>query len=185
DLGDLRGEPVREAHSARAEPDERQVLGAAVALEDFVGDTGEGSVERSLVEDLRLLAGAWCAHLLSLRASPGSLKGKLQRTDSSHSTWRSSLVSTPRTRRCVTGAPALDGPPVVLDRDATSLHHEPPRGQGPHDLFRSLALPHDQTAPPADGPAVVAKIEDAGRMARDRGHEVAHQVSGAHVGGDR
>src|SRR5207245_5196452 len=81
DVGDLRGEAMREAHAARAEPDEREVLGAAVLLEDLVGDAGEGSVERGLVEDLRLLAGAWCGatHPLSLRASPGALKGKLGR----------------------------------------------------------------------------------------------------------
>src|SRR2546423_231854 len=68
-----------EALAARAEPDERQVLGAAVLLEDLVGDAGEGPVERALVENLRLLAvaGGGATHLLSLRASPGSLKGKL------------------------------------------------------------------------------------------------------------
>src|SRR4029450_1062591 len=80
DVRDLRGEAMREAHPARAQADERQILGAPVLLEDLVGDTGEGSVERGLVENLRLLAVAWCGatHLLSLRASPGALKGKLR-----------------------------------------------------------------------------------------------------------
>src|SRR2546427_596696 len=79
DLGDLGGEAMRETHAARSQPDERQVLGAAVLLEDLGGDAGEGPVERGLVEDLRFLPGASCGagHLLSLRASPGSLKGKL------------------------------------------------------------------------------------------------------------
>src|SRR5439155_20902602 len=79
-VGDVRGGARREAHAARAEHDEREVLGAAVLLEVLVGDAGEGSVERGLVEDLRLLAVTWCgaAHLLSLRASPGALKGKLR-----------------------------------------------------------------------------------------------------------
>ena len=78
DLGDLRGQAVREADAAGAQADERQILGAAVLLEDLVGDAGEGPVERGLVEDLRLLPVPWCgaAHLLSLRASRGSLKGK-------------------------------------------------------------------------------------------------------------
>src|SRR4029453_103616 len=80
DLGDLLGQPMRPAPApGRAPPDEGQVLGAAVPLENLVGDAGEGSVEGDLVENLRLLAVAWCgtAHLLlSLRASRGSLKGK-------------------------------------------------------------------------------------------------------------
>src|SRR3989454_3876572 len=97
DLRDLRGKAMREAHAARPQPDEREVLGAAVLLQDLVGDAGEGPVERGLVEDLRFLPVAWwgAAHLLSLRASPGSLKGK-HLIDSRHSTWRAPPVSTSR-----------------------------------------------------------------------------------------
>src|SRR6516165_3948317 len=102
----------------------------------------------------------------------------------SHSTWRSSVVSTERAPRGVSGAPALDGPAVVLDRDAACLHHEPPGGQGHHDLLRPLAVPHDQIGPAPGGYTIVTEIENTGRMARDRRHEVAHQVSRAHVGRD-
>src|SRR5439155_9609122 len=102
DLGDLRGEPVRQAHPARAQPDERQVFGAAVLLEDLVRDASEGPVERGLVENLRFLPVAWCgcgAHLLSLRASRGSLKGKHPKRPSSLYMARSLGVNGPRRRR--------------------------------------------------------------------------------------
>src|SRR5437667_406540 len=144
------------------QPDEREVLGAAVLLQDLVGDAGEGPVERGLVEDLRFLPVAWwgAAHLLSLRASPGSLKGK-HLIDSRHSTWRAPPVSTsPRAGR-LAGAPALDGPSLVLDRDAARFDHEASRRQGRHDLLYPLALPHDQIRAAAGGAAVVAEVEDA------------------------
>src|SRR4030095_13094322 len=95
DLRDLLGEPVRQAHAARAQSAEGKVLGATVPLENLVGDAGESSVEGDLVENLRLLAVAWCgaAHLLlSLRASRGSLKGK-RVTSLCHSTRRPPAVS--------------------------------------------------------------------------------------------
>src|SRR3982075_2490896 len=78
-------------------------------------------------------------------------------------------------------APALDRPTLVLDADAACLHHQAPRRQGHHDLFRPLALPDDEIGPAADGAAVIAQIEDARGVGRDGGNEVAHQLSRAHV----
>src|SRR5207302_2506699 len=129
----------------------------------------------------------WRGAELLIFSPCGPLRARLKesfRIDCSHSTWRSSLVSTRRGARRAAGAPALHGPPVVLDGDAARLHHEAPRRQGHHDLFHPLALPDDEIGPAAGGAAVVAEVEDACRMVRDRGYEVAHQVAGAHVGGD-
>src|SRR5205823_8185527 len=79
DLGDAGGEPMREGDAAGAQADEREVRRAAVLLEDLVRDAGEGPVERRFVENLSLLSEARYrgGHLLSLRASRGSLKGKV------------------------------------------------------------------------------------------------------------
>src|SRR5262249_58271307 len=77
DAGDGGGKPLGEGDAASAQPHEGQVLGAAVALQDLVGDTGEGSVEGGFVENLRLVSKATSVgHRLSLRASRGSLKGR-------------------------------------------------------------------------------------------------------------
>src|SRR5207249_4464592 len=86
DLGDLGGEPLRERDATGAQADEREVGGAAVLLEDLVGNAGEGPVERRFVENLGFLSEARYGggHLLSLRASRGSLKGKC--TNYPHST---------------------------------------------------------------------------------------------------
>src|SRR5438552_2237818 len=54
DRGDAVGQPLGQGHPARPEPDEREVDGAAVALEDLVADPREGPLERRLVEDLGL-----------------------------------------------------------------------------------------------------------------------------------
>src|SRR5207244_7415298 len=82
DLGDLGGEPLRERDATGAQADEREVGGAAVLLEDLVGNAGEGPVERRFVENLGLLSEARYggSHLLSLRASRGPLKGKARTT---------------------------------------------------------------------------------------------------------
>src|SRR2546427_94978 len=94
DLGDLGGEPLRERDATGAEADEGEVGGAAVLLEDLVGDAGEGPVERRFVENLGLLSEARYGggHLLSLRASRGSLKGKC--TSYGHSTGGGPSLST-------------------------------------------------------------------------------------------
>ena len=41
-LAELRGQPRRNRHAARADADERQSVETAVALEDLVRDAGEG-----------------------------------------------------------------------------------------------------------------------------------------------
>src|SRR6266849_3623556 len=86
----------------------------------------------------------------------GPLRARLKessRSDCNHSTWWASLVSTRWGDRGVAGAPALDGPSLVLDGDAARLHHEASRRQGHHDLFHPLAFPHDEIGPAADGAA--------------------------------
>ena len=69
------------------------------------------------------------------------------------------------------GAPALDRPSLVLDRDASRLHHEASWRQGHHDLLHPLALPHDEIR------AALDAIIDLGRPTAiqlacliDRGH---------------
>ena len=63
-------QPLGEGHPARADADEGQVLGAAVALEDLVGDAGEGAVEGGLVENLRFFAQAGWSGLTDLSFEP-------------------------------------------------------------------------------------------------------------------
>src|SRR6516164_2642440 len=133
----------------------------------------------------------WRGAALLIFSPCGPLRARLKessRTDFNHSTWRASLVSTrardharPRGPSGAAGAPALDDPLLALDGDPPRLHHEPPRRQRRHDLFHALALPHDEVGPAADGAAVVAQVEDARRMARDRGHQLAHELARAHV----
>src|SRR5215510_13414114 len=124
----------------------------------------------------------------------GPLRARLKessRTDFSHSTWRTSLVSTrardharPREPSRAAGAPALDGPMLVLHGDPPRLHHESPRRHGHHDLFHALALPHDEVGPAAGGVAVASQVQDARGMARDRRHQLAHELARAHVSRD-
>src|SRR5262249_23991378 len=126
----------------------------------------------------------WRGAELLIFSPCGPLRARLKessRTDFNHSTWRASLVSTSEGRGA---APALDHLLLELDADAAGLHHEAPRRQGHDDLYHSLALPHDQIGPAAGRAAVVAQIEDAGRIGRDRGHQLVHQLAGAHVCGD-
>src|SRR5439155_14526043 len=82
DLGDLGGEPVRQRAASGPQADQGDLRGPAILLEDLVGDAGEGPVERRVVENLGLLSEARYggSHLLSLRASRGSLKGKARTT---------------------------------------------------------------------------------------------------------
>src|SRR5215467_14226734 len=105
----------------------------------------------------------WRGTELLIFSPCGPLRARLKesfRTDSSHSTWRGSLVST----RERAGAPALDDLLLGLDADASGLHHQAPRRQGHDDLFHPLALPHHQVGPAAGRAAVVGQIEDAGRI---------------------
>src|SRR5215471_20337317 len=123
----------------------------------------------------------WRGAELLIFSPCGPLRARLKessRTDFSYFTWRASLVSTREGRA---GAPALDGPRLVLHRDAARLHDPPPRGQGHHDLLHPLALPHDEVGPAAGGAAVVTQVEDARRMGRDRGHQLMHELARAHV----
>jgi hypothetical protein len=108
---DLRGQPPRQSDAARAQAHERHVGRAAVALQDLVGDAGEGAIEGGSVEDFRLLAElrrrAAGTHRLSLRASQGPLKGK-DVSNSDHSTRGGLPLSTP-CRSCVAGCRARPG----------------------------------------------------------------------------
>ena len=56
DARDRGGQTLGQRDTAGAQTDERQILGAAVALEDLVGDAGESAVEGGFVEHLGLLA---------------------------------------------------------------------------------------------------------------------------------
>ena len=51
DGGDLLGDPARERDPAARDPEQHQVAGALVALEDLVGDAGEGPGDVTGVED--------------------------------------------------------------------------------------------------------------------------------------
>src|SRR5262249_40053479 len=50
-----RGDPLSQRHAAGADPHQGQPVGVPGALEDLVGDPGEGALDAGLVEDLGLL----------------------------------------------------------------------------------------------------------------------------------
>src|SRR5262245_33387401 len=93
----------------------------------------------------------------------GPLRARLKESsgiDCSHSTWRASLVSTE--------TPPLHRAVLVLDRHPPAFHDQTSRGQGHHDLLDPLALPEDEVGPAADRATVIAEVDDAGRVGRDR-----------------
>jgi hypothetical protein len=60
DCGDLLRDPACQRHATARDPEQHQVAGALVALEDLVGDAGEGPVDVTGVED----DAGWCRVLL-------------------------------------------------------------------------------------------------------------------------
>src|SRR5262245_61733248 len=74
DRGQAIGEPPRERHAARLDADEPDPLQALVPLENFVGDAGEGAIDRSGVEDADARGETHRSTLLS--ASPGRIQGR-------------------------------------------------------------------------------------------------------------
>ena len=57
DGGDPLGDALGERHAAAGDAQQDQVLGALVALEDLVGDAGQGPVDVAFVEDDAATAG--------------------------------------------------------------------------------------------------------------------------------
>src|SRR5215813_8538242 len=106
----------------------------------------------------------WRGAALLIFSPCGPLRARLKESsdiDFSHSTWRSSLVSTRARETARPGAPALDGPLLALDGDPARLHDQSPWRQGHDDLLHAFALPHDEVGPAAGSAAVVAQVQDA------------------------